>query len=63
MEIFSSYNVIIEAAIVVILSFWFNSIAKKTNIPAVLMLITLGILIKIGLGFLIPTIPRLYVIT
>lgn len=57
MEIFSSYNIIIEAAIVVILSFWFNGIAKKTNIPAVLMLILLGVIIKIVLGFLIPTIP------
>ena len=58
MEIFSSYNVIIEASIIVILSFWFNGISKKTNIPSVLMLIFLGILIKIGLDFFAPEIPN-----
>lgn len=57
MEIFSSYNLIIEASIIVILSFWFNGIAKKTNIPSVLMLIFLGVLIKIGLDFFAPSIP------
>lgn len=34
------------ASAVIILSFFFNIIAKKTNIPSVLMLIGLGILIK-----------------
>lgn len=43
MEIFSSYNVIIEISLLIILSFIFNGISKKTNIPAVLMLIILGI--------------------
>lgn len=57
MEIFSSYNVIIEASIIVILSFWFNGIAKKTNIPSVLMLILLGILIKLGLNIFAPRTP------
>lgn len=57
MEIFSSYNVIIEASIIVILSFWFNGIAKKTNIPSVLMLILLGILIKLGLDVFAPRTP------
>lgn len=57
MEIFSSYNVIIEASIIVILSFWFNGIAKKTNIPSVLMLILLGILIKLGLDIFAPSTP------
>ncbi|AXT55265.1 cation:proton antiporter [Aquimarina sp. MMG015] len=46
MEIFSSYNLIIEVSLVLILSFIFNGIAKKTNIPAVLMLIILGIIIQ-----------------
>ncbi|WP_405206530.1 cation:proton antiporter [Aquimarina sp. LLG6339-5] len=46
MEIFSSYNLIIEVSLVLILSFVFNGIAKKTNIPAVLMLIILGIIIQ-----------------
>lgn len=57
MEIFSSYNVIIEASIIIILSFWFNGIAKKTNIPSVLMLILLGILIKLGLDIFAPRTP------
>jgi NhaP-type Na+/H+ or K+/H+ antiporter len=57
MEILSSYNLIIGASLIVVLSFFFNGISKKTNIPAVLMLIILGILIEIGLGFFIPEIP------
>jgi NhaP-type Na+/H+ or K+/H+ antiporter len=57
MEIFSSYNVLIEASLIVILSFWFNGLAKKTNVPSVLMLILLGILIKIGLDIFAPSIP------
>jgi NhaP-type Na+/H+ or K+/H+ antiporter len=57
MEVFSSYNVIIEASIIVILSFWFNGLAKKTNVPSVLMLILLGILIKIGLDIFAPRVP------
>ena len=52
MEIFSSYNIIIEASIIVILSFWFNGISKKTNIPSVLMLIALGIILQYALGYL-----------
>ena len=43
MDIFSSYNLIIEASIILILSFWFNGLSRKTNIPSVLMLIVLGI--------------------
>jgi len=53
MEIFSSYNMIIAAAAIVIISFWFNGISKKTNIPSVLMLIILGVLINLGLGFFV----------
>lgn len=51
MEIFSSYNLIIGASIIVILSFWFNGIAKKTNIPSVLMLIVLGIILQFVLKY------------
>ncbi|MGO4918406.1 cation:proton antiporter domain-containing protein [Maribacter spongiicola] len=58
MEILSSYNLIIGASLIVVLSFFFNGISKKTNIPAVLMLIVLGILIKIGLEFFIPEVPN-----
>ncbi len=49
MEIFSSYNVIIGISLTIILSFIFNGIAKKTNIPAVLMLIILGIVFQYGI--------------
>ncbi len=49
MDIFSSYNLIIEISVVLILSFVFNGIAKKTNVPAVLMLIILGIIIQYGI--------------
>jgi len=48
-DIFSSYNLIIEACIIIILSFFFNQIALKTNIPSVLMLICLGIGLKLAL--------------
>ncbi|PIF00869.1 MAG: sodium:proton exchanger [Maribacter sp.] len=58
MEIFSSYNVIIEASIIVILSFWFNSLSKKTNIPSVLMLITLGIALQYAMVYFTPEKPR-----
>jgi len=53
MEILSSYNLIIGASVIVVLSFWFNGISKKTNIPSVLMLIVLGVLINIGLGLFV----------
>lgn len=49
MEILSSYNLIIEASVIIILSFVFGEISRKTNIPAVLMLIVLGICLKFGL--------------
>lgn len=48
-EVFSSYNLIIAASIIIIMSFFFGELSKKTNVPSVLMLIVLGILIKLGL--------------
>jgi NhaP-type Na+/H+ or K+/H+ antiporter len=51
MEILSSYNLIIEVSIIIILSFLFNGIAKKTNIPAVLMLIVLGVALQYGISY------------
>ncbi|WP_430906708.1 cation:proton antiporter [Maribacter sp. 2-571] len=54
MEILSSYNLIIEASVIVILSFWFNGLSKKTNIPSVLMLIALGIILQFVLGYFVP---------
>jgi len=47
-----SYTLIIEASVIIILSFIFGEIAKRTNIPAVLMLIVLGILLKLGLDYM-----------
>ncbi|MEL6924997.1 MAG: sodium:proton exchanger, partial [Bacteroidota bacterium] len=47
MEILSSYNLIIEASIIIILSFIFSEVARKTNIPSVLMLIVLGVVLKV----------------
>ncbi|TDQ16399.1 sodium/proton antiporter (CPA1 family) [Algoriphagus boseongensis] len=46
MELISSYNLIIEVSVIIILSFLFNGISKKTNIPAVLLLIGLGIILQ-----------------
>ena len=43
---FNAYYFIIGMSLVIILSYLFNIIAKKTSIPSVLMLITLGVLIK-----------------
>lgn len=40
------YTLIIAASTIIILSFLFNVIAKKTNIPSVLMLILLGVVIQ-----------------
>lgn len=42
----SSYTIIISICVILILSFFFNIIAKKTNIPSVLMLLVTGIVIK-----------------
>ena len=49
MEAISSNNQIIIASLVVIISFFFGELSKKTNIPSVLMLIILGIGCKIAL--------------
>ena len=46
MEILSSYNLIIGISLTIILSFLFNSVSKKTKVPAVLMLIVLGIIFQ-----------------
>lgn len=44
------YYIVIVASLVIIVSYFFNVIAKKTNVPSVLMLITFGILIKQGMN-------------
>lgn len=43
---FNAYYFIIGMSLVIILSYLFNIIAKKTSIPSVLMLIILGIIIR-----------------
>ena len=52
MDIFSSYNIIIEISSILILSFLFNGIAKRTNIPSVLLLILLGVILQYVLKYL-----------
>ncbi|GAB4413591.1 MAG: hypothetical protein OHK0039_20650 [Bacteroidia bacterium] len=52
MELLNSYNSIILITSVVILSFLFNAFSERTNIPAVLLLILTGILLKLGLDAL-----------
>jgi cell volume regulation protein A len=47
MDVFNSYNLIIEASVILILSFLFNGIAKRTNIPSVLLLILLGFILQL----------------
>lgn len=49
MDILASYNLIIEASLIIILSFFFSELSRKTNIPSVLMLIVLGIGLRFGL--------------
>lgn len=49
MDFLSTYNLLIAASSVIILSFFFGELAKKTNVPSVLMLIVLGILLKFGI--------------
>ncbi|WP_339661076.1 cation:proton antiporter [uncultured Polaribacter sp.] len=51
MEVLSSYNLIIEVSLIIIISFVFNGISKKTNVPAVLMLIILGVGLQYALGY------------
>jgi len=51
MEVFNSYFFIIAISIIVILSYFFNLLAKKSNIPSVLMLILMGILLQIPAYF------------
>ncbi len=41
-----TYPLIISISLIIIISFFFNIISKKTNIPSVLMLIGLGVLIQ-----------------
>ncbi len=46
METISSYGLIITACVIIILSYLFNLLSAKKNIPSVLLLILLGIIIN-----------------
>lgn len=50
MEGINAYYIVIGAAIIIILSYLFNIIAKKTNVPSVILLISTGYLSKVVLG-------------
>jgi NhaP-type Na+/H+ or K+/H+ antiporter len=52
MEVINPYTAIIALSLIIIISYFFNVISKRTNIPSVLMLIALGLLLKQGLNFL-----------
>ena len=60
MEILSSYNLIIEASIIIILSFLFNGISKKTSIPSVLLLIFLGVGLQYLMGYFTDDLPNFF---
>ena len=51
MDLTNPYYIIIEASVIIILSFFFGEISKRTNVPSVLMLIILGILLQQGLQY------------
>lgn len=51
MQEFSSYIFIIAFSVIIIVSYFFNVISHKTNIPSVLLLIILGVGIRIGLEY------------
>lgn len=62
MDIMETYNLIIEASVIIILSFLFSEISKKTNIPSVLLLIALGVILKVILdqfGYQLPELMNL----
>ena len=48
MDFLDSYGLIIVFSLTIIISYFFNLFAKKSGIPAVLMLIGLGIIIHYG---------------
>ncbi len=49
MDLSSPYTLIIGSSVVLILSFFYGELSKKTSVPSVLMLIVTGVLINLGL--------------
>jgi Kef-type K+ transport system membrane component KefB len=45
----NTYLIVIGFSVIIILSYWFNLLAKKTRIPSVLLLIVLGIGLQYGI--------------
>jgi len=58
MQIIGPYTAIIGISLVIILSYFFNIISQKTNIPSVLLLIVLGILTKQGMNAIDLKVPE-----
>ena len=52
MQITGSYGFIIQISILIIISYFFNRLSKKTNIPSVLMLIGLGLFLQLEVFYL-----------
>jgi cell volume regulation protein A len=50
MDFSSPYALIIIATVVLIVSFFFGELSKRTSIPSVLMLIVFGVFLKMGMG-------------
>ncbi len=48
---FNVYWILIAASVVILLSYFYNALAEKTNIPSVLMLIVTGFCISLFIGF------------
>ncbi|MEZ4983722.1 MAG: hypothetical protein R2795_01580 [Saprospiraceae bacterium] len=49
METVDPYLLIIGASVILVASFFFGELSRRTNVPSVLMLIVLGILLKFGI--------------
>lgn len=52
MQIADSYGFIIQISLVIIISYFFNKVSQKTNIPSVLLLIALGLFLQLEIFYL-----------
>ncbi len=60
MEQFDTYTLIIAASVIVLVSFFFVAIAKRTNVPSVLLLIGLGVSLQYLLAYLNIPVPSFF---
>ena len=51
MDVLNPYTAVITISVIIIMSYFFNIISEKTNIPSVLLLILSGILIRLGFDY------------